>query len=45
MDWIEVLYKSYLETCDNTIDESMYELFDGISYNIIKIGIEKEFEK
>ena len=44
MDWIEVLYKSYLETCDNTIDESMYKLFEDVSYNIIKIGMRKELE-
>lgn len=44
MDWIEVLYKSYLATCDKTIDESIYELFDEVIYNTIKIGITKELE-
>jgi hypothetical protein len=44
MDWIEVLYKSYLETCDKTIDESIYGLFDEVIYNTIKIGITKELE-
>ena len=41
---LEAIYKSYLETCNQDINESMYKLFDEVSYNIIKIGIEKEFE-
>ena len=44
MDWIEVLYKSYLETCDKTIDETIYKLFEEVIYNTIKIGITKELE-
>lgn len=44
MDFIEDMYKQYLKTCDKTIDESIYGLFDEVSYNMIKIGIGKEFE-
>ena len=42
MDFIQEMYENYLKTCDNTINESIYKLFDNVSYNIIKIGIEKE---
>jgi hypothetical protein len=39
------MYKQYLETCDKTIDESIYGLFDEVIYNTIKIGIKNEIEK
>ena len=44
MDCIQIMYDDYLKTCDNTVDESIYKLFDDVSYNIIKIGIRKELE-
>lgn len=44
MDCIQIMYEDYLKTCDSTIDESIYKLFDDVSYNIIKIGIRKELE-
>ena len=44
MDFIEDMYKQYLETCNKTIDESIYGLFDEVIYNTIKIGITKELE-
>lgn len=45
MSYIESMYKQYIETCNNTIDETIYKLFDNVSYNIIQIGIEKELDK
>ena len=44
MDCIQDMYDRYMKTCDNTIDETIYQLFDDVSYNIIKIGIIKELE-
>lgn len=44
IDFIEDMYKQYLETCDKTIDESIYGLFNEVIYNTIKIGITKELE-
>lgn len=44
MDFIEEMYRRYLETCDTTINESMYQLFEEVIYNTIKIGITKELE-
>lgn len=44
MDFIQKMYEDYLKTCDNTINETIYKLFDSVSYNIIKIGIRKELE-
>ena len=44
MDFIQEMYEGYLKTCDNTVDESIYKLFEDMSYAIIKTGIEKEFE-
>lgn len=44
MDFIEDMYKQYVEACDKTIDESIYGLFDEVIYNTIKIGITKELE-
>lgn len=44
MDFIQEMYEGYLKTCDSSVDESIYKLFEEVSYNIIKIGIEKELE-
>ena len=44
MDFIQEMYQAYMEKCSAEINEDMYRLFDSVSYNIIKIGIEKEFE-
>ena len=44
MDFIQKMYEDYLKICNTTIDETMYKLFDEVSYNIIKIGIRKELE-
>ena len=44
MDIIQSMYDHYMKTCDKTIDESTYELFDDVSYQIIKTGITKELE-
>lgn len=44
MDFIQEMYEDYLKTCDNTIDESIYKLFEEVTYNTIKIGITKELE-
>lgn len=44
MDCIKVAYESYLAECPNEINEDIYKLFNSVSYNIIKIGIKKEFE-
>lgn len=44
MDFIQEMYEDYLKTCDNTIDETIYKLFEEVTYNTIKIGITKELE-
>ena len=44
MDCIQEMYEDYLKICDTTIDETIYKLFDDVSYNIIRIGIEEEFK-
>ena len=44
MDCIQRMYEDYLKTCNHTINESIYKLFEDISYNIIKTGIKKELE-
>lgn len=44
MDFIQEMYESYLKTCDGTTDETMYKLFEEVTYNTIKIGITKELE-
>jgi predicted nucleotidyltransferase len=44
MDYIQRKYDDYLKTCDSTIDETLYKLFDEVIYNTIKIGITKELE-
>ena len=44
MDCIQEMYEDYLKICDTTIDEIIYKLFDDVSYNIIRIGIEEEFK-
>ena len=44
MDNIQKMYNDYLNVCDNTIDESIYRLFEEVIYNTIKIGITKELE-
>lgn len=44
MDGIQSLYEVYLAQYPNEVNEDMSKLFDSVSYNIIKIGIEKEFE-
>lgn len=44
MDFIQEMYEGYLKTCDNAIDETIYKLFEEVTYNIIKIGVEKELE-
>lgn len=44
MNFIQEMYQTYMEKCSAEINEDMYKLFDDVSYNIIKIGIEKEFE-
>ena len=45
MDFIQEMYERYLKTCDNTINESIYKLFDNVSYNIIKTAITLELTK
>lgn len=44
MDGIQSLYELYMKQYPNEINEDMYKLFDDVSYDIIKIGIEREFE-
>ena len=44
MDFIQEMYEKYLKTCDGSVDESIYKLFEEVSYNIIEIGIRKELE-
>jgi len=44
MDNIQKMYNDYLKTCNNTVDETVYALFEEVAYNIIKIGITKELE-
>ena len=44
MDFIQEMYEKYLKTCDDTIDETIYKLFEEVTYNTIKIGITKELE-
>lgn len=44
MDFIQKIYENYLKTCNNTINEFIYKLFEEVSYNIIKTGIKKELE-
>ena len=44
MNLIQEMYESYLKTCDSTIDEAIYKLFEEVIYSTIKIGITKELE-
>lgn len=44
ISYIDSMYKQYIETCDDTIDETIYKLFEEVIYNTIKIGITKELE-
>lgn len=44
MDYIQRKYDDYIKTCDYTIDETIYKLFEEVTYNAIKIGITKELE-
>ena len=44
MDCIQKMYEDYLEVCDHSIDMFVYDLFEDISYNIIKTGIKKELK-
>lgn len=44
MGFIHGMYQAYMEECSTEINEDMYKLFEDVSYNIIKIGIAKEFE-
>lgn len=44
MGFIQEMYEKYLKTCDSSVDESIYKLFEEVSYNIIEIGIRKELE-
>jgi hypothetical protein len=44
MDFIQIMYNNYLKTCDNTVDETIFTLFEEVAYNMIKIGITKELE-
>lgn len=44
MDFIQEMYEGYLKTCDNTIDETIYKLFEEVIYNAIKLGVQKELE-
>ena len=45
MDYIQRKYDDYLKTCDNTINESIFKLFEEVSYNIIKTAITLELTK
>lgn len=44
MEFIKEMYEDYLKTCNDTIDEAIYKLFEEVIYNTIKIGIKKELE-
>jgi hypothetical protein len=44
MDCIKEMYECYISKCSNEINEDIYRLFDEVSYNIIKIGVQKELE-
>ena len=44
MNYIQMMYDNYMKTCDSTIDETIYKLFEEVIYNTIKIGITKELE-
>jgi hypothetical protein len=44
MNYIQMMYDNYMKTCDNTIDETIYKLFEEVIYDTIKIGITKELE-
>ena len=44
MGFIQEMYEKYLKICDSSVDESIYKLFEEVSYNIIEIGIRKELE-
>ncbi len=44
ISYIESMYKQYIEICDNTVDETIYQLFEEVTYNVIKIGLEKELQ-
>lgn len=44
MDCIKEMYEDYISKCSNEINEDIYGLFDEVSYNIIKIGVQKELE-
>ena len=39
---IDEMCEKFLETCDNTVDESVNELLDDVQYNIMEIAIKKE---
>lgn len=42
LERIDEMCAKFLESCDNTVDESVNELLDDVQYNIMKIAIEKE---
>lgn len=42
IDRIDEMCARFLETCDNSVDESVNELLDDVQYNIMKIAIKKE---
>lgn len=42
IDYIQQMYEDYLKICPSDINETIYKLFDEISYNIIKIAVSTE---
>ena len=42
LERIDEMCAKFLESCDNTVDESVNKLLDDVQYNIMKIAIEKE---
>lgn len=42
IDRIDEMCAKFLETCDDSVDESVNELLNDVQYNIMKIAIKKE---